>query len=403
MIKRALFSALLLMAGTGAPLLAQVERVLTLDDSVALGIQNNQDLLSYKEQAAIAQQRVSEAISQIYPKIDLNFSMSQFHNALPTVLTPSFNSLYLPPENRDIYYATRVSLWQYLYNGGRYTTTLRLAEINLSQAQTMADIARNKAVLDVKNSFYACKVIDMKIAAYEQAVADIAQIAVKTPAAAGRWASSNARFKVELLQLRHDREKALLKYLDAVGLELNTTVELEGDLSAPQGSYDYNKCVAWAFQFRPELRQTQFQETIDSLRVNLSLTERYPTVTLGANYELSNDRFPLEETNWNATININLPLFDGWASLARLRQRRYQAREGRIRRAKIEDQIRFDVRDACLDYSFWAPQAASPAADPAGLEPDKRLEAALLRLDILQKSLDAQASVEWAIGKHFFK
>lgn len=401
MQNRLLFVLLFLSLGIAAPLQAQVERVLSLDDSVALGIQNNQDLLSFKEQAAIAQQRVSEAISQIYPKIDFNFSISQFHNALPTVLTPSFNCLYLPPENRDIYYATRVSLWQYLYNGGRYTTTLRLAEINLSQAQTQADIARNKAVVDVKNAYYDCKILDMKIAAYERALADIA--AVKSPGAAGRWVSSSAHFKAELLQLHHERDKALLRYLDTVGLELNTTVELSGELTVPQEVYDYNKCIAWAFQYRPELRQTQFQETIDSLRVNLSLSERYPTVTLGANYELANDRFPMEETNWNATININVPIFDGWASLARLRQRRYQAREGRIRRAKIEDQIRYEVRDACLDYAFWAPQAAAGAGDLSSLDPEKRLEAALFQLDVLQHSLSSQANVEWAIGKHFFK
>ncbi|MHB9156238.1 MAG: TolC family protein [Endomicrobiales bacterium] len=165
------------------------------------------------------------------------------------------------------------------------------------------------------------------------------------------------------------------------------------------------QCLSGAVQYRPELRQTQFQETIDSLRVNLSLTERYPTVTLGASYEWIGEKVPLDKSNWNATININVPVFDGWASWARIRQRKYQAREGKIRRSRIEDQIRFDVRQAYTDYSFWKKQIETLVSfpPPENREPERRLEAALVRLDTLEEALVSKAALDWAIGKPFFK
>ncbi len=204
-----------------------------------------------------------------------------------------------------------------------------------------------------------------------------------------------------LMKLRHEYEKQKLKHLETLGLELNTMISIKGDILAPTEEYDLNKCLAWAKNYRPELSQTQFQETIDSLRVNLSLAERYPTVTLGANYERLGDRMPLDMTNWNATINVNVPIFDGWASWSRIRQRKFQVREGKIRRASIEDEVFADVREAYLDYAFWKSRAADVSAQEA--DPDKRLDAELTRLDTIEQALSSQASLEWAIGKIFFK
>jgi outer membrane protein TolC len=374
----------------GTVLLARpVERTFTLPDSIATGVNNSQEVLALKEQVLIAQQTINEAKSQIYPKIDFNINASKLDNNIPTVLPPSFNAIYLPARVADLYYDTRISLWQYLYAGGRYTTNVRLAEINLSQAQSQTEAARNKVILEVRKAFYACLVNQERIKAYETAI---------TETEGSTRAAGAARLHMQLARERHELEKNRLKFLNAVGLELTTDFDLRGDLSFPDEEYDLNKCLAWACQYRSELRQTQFQETMNSLRVNLSLTERYPTVTLGANYELAGER--MEEKNWNATINLNVPVFDGWASWARIKQRRNQAREGKIRRSQIEDRIRYEVREALMDYDFWKEQAAAFTAVPQKQSTaDERLELSLLRLDTLQHVLESHAQLEWAIGK----
>ena len=381
-----------------AAIAGQSERVLTLEESITTGLHNSQELLGLKEQVSIAREMVKEAKGQIFPKIDFNLSMSRFDNVYPTVLAPSFNSMYLPAAQMNSFYSTRLSLWQYLYASGRYSTNLRLAETNLSQARAQADATQNMVILDVKNAFYACVITGEKIRAYESAIS-----AMKT-SGGNRWAYALSSMNLDLLKLKHDYEKQRLKFLRAVGLELNTVVELKGSLTAPTDEYELNKCLAWASTFRPELRQTQFQETIDSLKVNLSLAERYPTITLGANYERLGQDLPLDNTNWNATININLPIFDGWASWSRIRQRKHQAREGKIRRAKYEDDVHNDVMEALMDYNFWKERVDLMKNDKKqDTEPDKKLESELLMLETLQQALSSQAALEWAIGKAFFK
>jgi len=382
----------------------EVERVLTLDESITVGLHNSQEVLGSQEEIALAREMIKEAGAQIFPKIDFNLGVSKYNNNFPTVLAPSFNSEYLPAGNTDAFYATRLSLWQYLYANGRYSTNLTLAEANLSQAKSQADIAKNKVILAVKRSFYSCLVLKEKIKAYETAQAALNALMEKNPPARTRWSYDLNRMNFEVHKLRHEFDKKKLKYLETLGLELNTIIEIQGELSAPRAEYDLNKCIAWAKNYRPELSQTQFQQTIDSLRVNLSLAERYPTVTLGANYERLGERFPLDMTNWNATINVNVPIFDGWASWSRIRQRKLQAREGIIRRSKIEDRVFADVREAYLDYTFWKNSVLElSAARNESLEPDKKLELELMRLDTMEQALSSEASLEWAIGKNFFK
>ena len=104
------------------------ERMFTLEDSISFGIKNSQQLLALNEDIEVAKLRVDEARSNIFPRIDLNFNASKFENQFPTVLAPTFNSLYLPGGKNDQYYSAKATMWQYLYAGGRYSTTLDLAK-----------------------------------------------------------------------------------------------------------------------------------------------------------------------------------------------------------------------------------------------------------------------------------
>lgn len=361
---------------------APVELVLSLDESITSGSQNSQELLIAYEQSFIAEQRVKEARALIFPKIDLNFSGSQFQSDFPTVLSPVFSSLYLPSGSADSYYSTRVSMLQYLYAGGRYTKNLELAEKNLSQAQAQTDIIKNAKVREIKKAFYALLAAKEKIKVYENAPRSIQE-----------------RIRMDLVKAKFEYDKKKLAFLKTTGLELTTMVDIHGALKVPVEDYDLNKCLAWASQHRPELRKTQFQEAINTLQVNLTQIERKAAISLGANYEWAGGAFPLEQRNWNATINMNFPIFDGWASLARTKQKTHQENESKIRRAEIQDQINYDVRQSILDYNFWKEREAYLSSRKTEqLEADKKIEAEIQWLEAVMQLMSVQAEMEWATG-----
>ena len=391
-----------LLISMAFPLRAEnnVERVLTLKESIALGISNNHQLLLLKERIALSQQHVIEARSSNYPKIDFNMNVLRIDNSRPSILAPSFGAVYLPAGVKDQYYLTRFSLYQQLYAGGRFSTTQRVAEANLSQSKSEADIAKNDVVRTVKKSFTACLAARERATAYREALAGVQLQKTPLPVFAGELPFED-KITLDLMEAEHRLETARLSFVQSLGIEQNTLIEINGILQPPATEeYDLNKCLARASQYRPELRQTRFQETIDALRVSLSLTERFPTVTLGADYEWTGDTFPLPEKNWAATINLNMPLFDGWASWARIKQRRIQAREGKIRQAELEDAIISQVRQAYVEYHFWKKRfgiVAELSAAPGDI--NKRLATRLEYINTVEQLLASHADLEWAIGQ----
>jgi len=76
---------------------------------------------------------------------------------------------------------------------------------------------------------------------------------------------------------------------------------------------------------------------------------------------------------------------------------RDRAREAKIRRAEIEDQIRLDVRDAALDYEFWKGQCSS-LDEPINGDVEKNLQRKLRNIETLKESGKALAVLEWAVG-----
>ncbi len=144
-----------------------------------------------------------------------------------------------------------------------------------------------------------------------------------------------------------------MELLSLVGLELDTVIDIDGTLETKKLDLDLQQCILWAYQFRPEIKTTQYQESIDNIGVNLITMEKLPTVMLGASYDWLGDDLEKWERDWYISLNINLPLFEGGAVFSRLKQKKIQARQATIERAKIEDQIKLEVRKAFSEYTFW--------------------------------------------------
>jgi outer membrane protein TolC len=155
---------------------------------------------------------------------------------------------------------------------------------------------------------------------------------------------------------------------------------------------DLQRALSWAKQNRTELRASQFQQEVDRLAVSLSLAERYPVFLLGGAYEVRNNELPLNETNWNAVLSMNIPLFDGFASLARVRESRFRADQGRLHRVQLEDQIERDVRSAYEDFTYWTDELDRRQKETQSIRQNWGSGSAS-RLDYIQWNLQAELGI----------
>lgn len=372
---------ILLLLFLVSPIFAQgVERVLTLDDCTKLALNINQDILIAKEAVSYAEQRVNEAKSLYFPKLDLNFNVSRFSNDFETLINSHYlpATILLPYGDMDYFYSTKLALWQPIYNGGKTVATNKLAKINYEKAKTNAEVKKNEVVAEVKSQFYKNIALKEKIQIYKD------YLSKKT----------NVSLQEQLEILEHQYELETLELLSLIGLELDTVIDIEGTLETEKLDLDLQQCILWAYQFRPEIKTTQYQESMDNIGVNLITMEKLPTVMLGASYDWLGDDLEKWERDWYISLNINLPLFEGGAVFSRLKQKKIQARQATIERAKIEDRIKLEVRKAFSEYTFWYNKLSKIEESKT-----KSIEQDILKADIKYNYIKSLSELLKVMGK----
>lgn len=364
-----------------SPIFAQrVERVLTLDDCTKLALNINQDILIANENVLYAEQRIIEAKSLYFPKLDLNFNLSKFSNDVETLINSHYlpATILLPYGNRDYFYSTKIALWQPIYNGGRTLATNKLAKINYEKAKTNSEIKKNEVIANVKTQFYKNIVLKEKIKIYKDYLSK----------------KQNETLQNQLDILEHQYELETLELLSLIGLELDTVIDIEGTIEVEKLELELQQCILWAYQFRPEIKTTQYQESMDNIGVNLITMEKLPTVMLGAAYDWLGDDMENWERDWYVSLNINIPLFEGGAYFSRVKQRKIKARQATIERAKIEDNIKLEVRKAFIEYNFWYNKLLKMEKTNT-----KGIEQEVLKADIKYNYIKSLIGLRKVIGK----
>ncbi len=403
---------------TGEKILSQEqkpERIFTIEDSISCALNNRKEILIIEKELEIARERVKEANSFLYPKIDLTFNYSKLNTDQWMSLPPTFSSILLQRSSPGDYYLTRLSLWQHVYSGGRYSSNLKLAETNLTRAENQKKIIINDITLQVKKSIYELLAIEKKIETYNVVISSVEKIIEISKIKNTEQRLQNEKIlnkmKNEKTINEFEYEKKKIDFLNILGLELNTSFKLNVKFEPVKDSYDINNLLAWAFQYRPEPKQIQAQEEMDTLSVKLSLATRYPTVSLGAHYDFSGEDLSFDKKNWNATLNLNVPIFDGWASWSRIKQKKLQVEQNKLRKKDMEDNIRLQVRKSYIEYNFWLKEfieREKQLKDAENILTENNsslqawqhyLECKINYITALKELLSSRTSIEHAIGK----
>jgi outer membrane protein TolC len=99
----------------------------------------------------------------------------------------------------------------------------------------------------------------------------------------------------------------------------------------------------------------------------MALVRRYPTIYLGASYDVNAYKFSsLAESSerygsWLASVSIRFPLsYDIWTQVL---QRRAQQRQGELKRVELQDRIRFEIISAHTAALSWQEEAGKLGAE----------------------------------------
>lgn len=393
---------------------------LTLENAIRLGLENNSDFLTARQEITIAEQKLSEVKFRYLPQFALQGTASWYDADSPMVLPEVATSRFLPATNtldKHSYYGVGVTATQYIYSGGRINGALKTARANLKQAQSRYEAVKNATVLDIKKSFtqllYAQTYADLTNQLWQQVsrwkLATDTWTRIRQTALLAQLQNAAQEAQQELSQARLAMRVSLNK-------ETNAPLSITGNLNPVSVTGDLPHFQLWAMEFRPELKSAIYALELDSIALDLALSKRYPDILLNAAYERVGDS-DLSDENKQISLAVRLPI--PYTFSQQLSQKKAEQRKSTLRRSAIEDTLRRQVESRFENMMFWQQEAQNrqqtfqtldklvqqhlPAASKSGLTVlealQDYLQVAHSYLQALRENHLAKAELEWAIGR----
>lgn len=393
---------------------------LSLESAIRLGLENNSDFLSAKEEITIAEQKVSEAKFRYLPQFALQGTATWYEADSPMVLPEPGISRFLPDTkslDAKHFYGVGVTATQYLYSGGRINSALKIARANLKQIQSRYETVKNSVVLDIKTSFVTLLHAQENLAFTQKLYEQVQNWRYSAdPWTRIRQKALVAQFKSAYQQAQSQLNRARLAMLVSLNKELNSPFSISGKLEPVTVAGDLALFQLWATEFRPELKSAIYALELDNIAIDLALSKRYPDILLNASYERVGDS-DLDDENKQVSLAVRLPI--PYTFSQQVNQKKAEQKKSTLRRAAIEDKIHVQVASSFEQMRFWQQEAAqrqetyqeltslldraaknSPHNDLASLEARREyLQAGQSYLEALRENHIAKAQLEWAIGK----
>lgn len=343
-----------------APLCAAEARTLTLEQALAIAMEQNRDIARAREYARSVQGRYVEERSAALPQLGLSGSLGMSRDKSQEALMGS--------APRQTTSALGITLSQPLYTWGKVGAAIRAAEVGLKTADEQLRLYRQAAARDVTTAFYdillARELLNLAKENLEQKQRHLAEaqkrftagVATDYDVLAAEVAVENARPEqirsVHAVETARDR----LRFLLALDGE---QVDAVGSLEPPTGAVSgYDEAYAVALKRRPDMADLRLRLGIYDELVTIANADDKPRLDLkgGAGWnwqEVQQGNGPDKSSGgaaWNVGLYMTFPFFDGMRTSGRVAQARSDLRTKQIEEKSLRDTIALEVRNSGNAY-----------------------------------------------------
>jgi len=365
---------------------AQEPRVLTLENSIEIAKESNLTVQTAEQNLKTAEAQVRSARAGLLPRITANGNYTYFKDVQKSVIQaeggfgfpmPGGEMDEMSPPSADneadlieLEFGAHhnvqgtVSLTQPVFAWGRYYYGYQAAKLNYQAVQRDVHAAYNQLRLDVSEAFYAVLIAQEFVRVAQQSVSlvekqlGIAEASLKAGAATNfdvlRAKVQLANAKSQLVRAENAIITAKNAYKTVLNVPLAEDVSVKGTLEIPEKhrmlALNLDTLVEQAFKNRPEVRRTQLSEHAARKQVDIAKTRSRPDLGLFTNYQISqNERLTQMNRIWSVGFQINIPIFDGFATRAAVQQSESTLKQVQLGGTQVKVGVEFEVRNAYLN------------------------------------------------------
>jgi hydrophobic/amphiphilic exporter-1 (mainly G- bacteria), HAE1 family len=371
--KPAQTALLLLLAVTlSIALLPQVSgaaeaRTLTLDDALAIAMDQNRDIQKARAYAQLVHGRYLEERAAALPSLSLTGSASWSNDDSQSALLGSFSSTQTgtgsnPATATVTSTGTRgvdLRMSQTLFNWGKIGAAIRGAAEGLKTAEDQLRLYQQAARRDTSVAFY-----DVLLAKELRALAQSnlrqkerhlaeaqrrlsAGVATDYDVLAAQVGVENARPEVIRSdnRIRTARERLrLVLALDQSDLDVTGTLE-----AAPVPPPRFEESLTTARRMRPELAELRHRVGISRELVKIAQADNKPQIDLRGGvgwHQFEMGGLTSDGAAWDIGVYLTFPFFDGFKTKGKVEQAESDLRTRELDEAQQLDSVSLQVRDA---------------------------------------------------------
>ena len=175
-----------------------------------------------------------------------------------------------------------------------------------------------------------------------------------------------ARRESELINAEKNSKIALEYFKKIIGYPISDELTITGELKVGKTfSFNYDKLQKMMLINQPAINQTGetihlMKENISAVRSefipNLNLTGSYQSLKIYDDGQFSNEEF---RNSQSVSLNLNIPIFKGFGSTARLRKAKAEYRKSQYRHYDLEENMKLELKKVLLNLESLGKKMAS--------------------------------------------
>ena len=334
-----------------APVILMAKEIpLSLDEAVSIALRDNRDILLKTEDLEKAKAIIAQAEAGLLPTLNLTASRTQTRGYYAKDIGQT---------------TTQATLKQYLYRGGEVINTIKYSKDNLQVTQAILDKTKLEVALNVKKAFYTL-LLAGEFASLNKEILENSRehLAVVTMRYENGEASESEILKDrQSLAAVEEAYEASLNQTQSAGallrnlLYLDASVEIkpDGEFAYEARDIAYDDSFLMAMKARPEIKQYEAQEEADKKAIEIAKADARPSIYASWDYySRSTTSLTFSPTKGWQDYNIvgvtfSWPVFDGWATKAKVEQAIVDLKETRLLKDKTTRDIALELKNAYLN------------------------------------------------------
>ncbi|MFA3781473.1 TolC family protein [Melioribacteraceae bacterium 4301-Me] len=304
------------------------ERILTLKESLEIGLQNSKDLKISQSKINYSDAKLSEINSQFLPQFKLFGNYTRLSDNIPAF---EFTSPFFPNAIRvsePLYnnYTFKLGFTQPLFTGFKLLSSRSAAKYNLQASESDYSKEQNEVAFNIYNAYWnyfkaeeVRDVIAQTLQQIENHLRDTRNFYEQG------LVSNNDLLKLEvqysntqlmLIEAENNLKIARIAFNKALGIDLNTQTKVAAtEKSMSLVNYDLSEIINEAINNRQELKSLAYRVESSKEGISAAKSNWFPSIYLTGNYYYSNPnpRFQpaKDEFNYNWDVGVTLS-WDVW-------------------------------------------------------------------------------------------